>query len=95
VALRSVLHGTDRDGNDLDLLVDALPSTTLFKPLPRRQPKNERERFKGRGGQAREDKPTLKVLSGADQPVVSCSDPHSIAADQHYLQLTALRSAVP
>lgn len=26
----SVLHGTDRDGSDLDLLVDALPSTTLF-----------------------------------------------------------------
>lgn len=26
----SVLHGTDQDGSDLDLLVDALPSTTLF-----------------------------------------------------------------
>jgi uncharacterized protein len=26
----SVLHGTDRDGSDLDLLVDALPETTLF-----------------------------------------------------------------
>lgn len=26
----SVLHGTDRDGSDLDLLVDALPSATLF-----------------------------------------------------------------
>lgn len=26
----SVLHGTDRDGSDLDLLVDALPGTTLF-----------------------------------------------------------------
>lgn len=26
----SVLHGTDRDGGDLDLLVDALPGTTLF-----------------------------------------------------------------
>lgn len=26
----SVLHGTDRDGNDIDLLVDALPSATLF-----------------------------------------------------------------
>lgn len=26
----SVLHGTDRDGSDLDLLVDAPPGTTLF-----------------------------------------------------------------
>lgn len=26
----SVLNGTDRDGSDLDLLVDALPGTTLF-----------------------------------------------------------------
>lgn len=26
----SVLHGTDRDGSDIDLLVDALPGTTLF-----------------------------------------------------------------
>lgn len=26
----SVLHGTDRDGSDLDLLVDALPEATLF-----------------------------------------------------------------
>jgi len=26
----SVLHGDDRDGSDLDLLVDALPGTTLF-----------------------------------------------------------------
>ncbi len=26
----SVLHGTDMDGSDLDLLVDALPGTTLF-----------------------------------------------------------------
>jgi predicted nucleotidyltransferase len=26
----SVLHGTDLDGSDLDLLVDALPGTTLF-----------------------------------------------------------------
>ena len=26
----SVLHGTDRDGSDLDLLVDALPDATLF-----------------------------------------------------------------
>ena len=26
----SVLHGTDRDGSDIDLLVDALPSATLF-----------------------------------------------------------------
>ncbi|MET3124092.1 putative nucleotidyltransferase [Oxalobacteraceae bacterium GrIS 2.11] len=26
----SVLHGTDLDGSDLDLLVDALPCTTLF-----------------------------------------------------------------
>lgn len=26
----SVLHGTDTDKSDLDLLVDALPSTTLF-----------------------------------------------------------------
>ena len=26
----SVLHGTDHDGSDLDLLVDALPGTTLF-----------------------------------------------------------------
>jgi predicted nucleotidyltransferase len=25
-----VLHGTDRDGSDLDLLVDALPSATLW-----------------------------------------------------------------
>ena len=26
----SALHGTDRDGSDLDLLVDALPGVTLF-----------------------------------------------------------------
>jgi predicted nucleotidyltransferase len=26
----SVLHGTDREGSDLDLLVDALPGVTLF-----------------------------------------------------------------
>lgn len=26
----SVLHGDDRDGSDLDLLVDALPGTTLI-----------------------------------------------------------------
>lgn len=26
----SVLHGTDRDGSDLDLLVDTLPGLTLF-----------------------------------------------------------------
>lgn len=26
----SVLYGTDRDGSDLDLLVDALPGTTLL-----------------------------------------------------------------
>jgi len=26
----SVLHGADRDGSDLDLLVDALPGATLF-----------------------------------------------------------------
>ena len=26
----SALHGTDADGSDLDLLVDALPNTTLF-----------------------------------------------------------------
>ncbi|RKP51147.1 nucleotidyltransferase family protein [Trinickia fusca] len=26
----SVLHGTDKDGSDLDLLVDALPEATLF-----------------------------------------------------------------
>jgi predicted nucleotidyltransferase len=26
----SALHGTDPDGSDLDLLVDALPSATLF-----------------------------------------------------------------
>jgi predicted nucleotidyltransferase len=26
----SVLHGTDRDGSDLDLLVDTLPDTSLF-----------------------------------------------------------------
>lgn len=26
----SVLHGLDHDGSDLDLLVDALPETTLF-----------------------------------------------------------------
>ncbi|MDY0747414.1 nucleotidyltransferase family protein [Paucibacter sp. R3-3] len=26
----SVVHGTDQDGSDLDLLVDALPDATLF-----------------------------------------------------------------
>jgi predicted nucleotidyltransferase len=26
----SVVHGTDREGSDLDLLVDALPGATLF-----------------------------------------------------------------
>lgn len=26
----SVLHGTDQDGSDLNLLVDALPGATLF-----------------------------------------------------------------
>ncbi len=26
----SVLHGTDRDGSDIDLLVDALPGATLM-----------------------------------------------------------------
>lgn len=26
----SVLHGADRDGSDLDILVDARPGTTLF-----------------------------------------------------------------
>lgn len=26
----SVLHGTDKEGSDLDLLVDVLPGTTLF-----------------------------------------------------------------
>ncbi len=26
----SVLHGVDRDGSDLDLLVDALPGATMF-----------------------------------------------------------------
>lgn len=26
----SVLHGTDDDGSDLDLLVDALPGATMF-----------------------------------------------------------------
>lgn len=26
----SVLHGTDSDGSDLDLLVDALPGATMF-----------------------------------------------------------------
>lgn len=26
----SVLHATDRDGSDIDLLVDALPGATLF-----------------------------------------------------------------
>lgn len=26
----SVLHGTDKDGSDLDLLVDALPGATMF-----------------------------------------------------------------
>ena len=26
----SVLHGTDKEGSDLDLLVDAPPGTTLF-----------------------------------------------------------------
>ena len=25
-----MLHGTDQDGSDLDLLVDALPGATLF-----------------------------------------------------------------
>ena len=28
--LGSVLHGTDHDGSDLDLLVDALPGATLL-----------------------------------------------------------------
>lgn len=27
----SVLHGTDQEGSDLDLLVDATPGTTLFE----------------------------------------------------------------
>jgi uncharacterized protein len=26
----SVVHGTDQEGSDIDLLVDALPGTTLF-----------------------------------------------------------------
>jgi len=26
----SILHGNDKDGSDLDLLVDPLPGTTLF-----------------------------------------------------------------
>ena len=26
----SVLHGTDKDGSDIDILVDTLPGTTLF-----------------------------------------------------------------
>jgi hypothetical protein len=26
----SVVHGTDADGSDLDLLIDALPGATLF-----------------------------------------------------------------
>ena len=26
----SVLHGTDHDGSDIDILVDALPGATLF-----------------------------------------------------------------
>ena len=26
----SVVHGTDKDGSDIDLLVDALPGATLF-----------------------------------------------------------------
>lgn len=26
----SIVHGDDQDGSDLDLLVDALPGTTLF-----------------------------------------------------------------
>ncbi len=26
----SVLHGTDQEGSDVDLLVDALPETTMF-----------------------------------------------------------------
>lgn len=26
----SVVHGTDQDGSDIDLLVDALPGATLF-----------------------------------------------------------------
>jgi hypothetical protein len=30
VHFRLVLRGTDRDGSDLDLLVDVLPGTTLF-----------------------------------------------------------------
>ncbi|EDV1051864.1 hypothetical protein SB58_004332, partial [Salmonella enterica subsp. enterica] len=36
----SVLHGTDRDGSDLDLLVDALPGATLgtVAKLAMRQP---------------------------------------------------------
>lgn len=29
--LSSVLHGTDRDDSDLDVLVDALPGTTLLE----------------------------------------------------------------
>lgn len=29
-AFGSVLRGTDKDGSDLDLLVDALPGATLF-----------------------------------------------------------------
>lgn len=32
----SVLHGTDRDGSDLDLLVDALTGATLLDLGPRR-----------------------------------------------------------
>lgn len=26
----SVLHGTDKEGSDIDILVDTLPNTTLF-----------------------------------------------------------------
>lgn len=26
----SVLHGTDKEGSDIDILVDTLPTTTLF-----------------------------------------------------------------
>lgn len=26
----SVLHGTDQDGSDIDLLIDALPGATMF-----------------------------------------------------------------
>jgi uncharacterized protein len=40
----SVLHGTDQEGGDLDLLVDALPGATSFDPG------GPREELEGRPG---------------------------------------------